>query len=87
MQSFGTAFSDPVQLQNVIEVHKTSLSGASPQVERGAPKGENSEFISPNDSARNTIQPPFFRSRATINESQIAHCKLSFQDQSDWLKE
>ena len=87
MQSFGSAFSDPVKSQNEIGVHKTPLSVAAPQVERGTPKRGNSEIISPNDSARITTQPPFLRGRATINERQIAPRKLSFQDQSNWLKE
>ena len=87
MQSFGSAFSDPVKSQNEIEVHKTPLSVAAPKVERGAPKRGNSEIVSPNDSARITTQPPFLRGKATKNESQIAPRKLSFQDQSDWSQE
>ena len=51
MESFGSTFSDPVQLKNVTEVHKTPISIAAPQLERGAPKRGNSEIISPNDSA------------------------------------
>ena len=59
MQSFGSAFSDSTKSQNEIEVHKTPLSVAAPQVERGAPKGGNPETISPSNSARNTTQPRF----------------------------
>ena len=80
MQSFGSAFSDPVKSQNEIEVHKTPLSIAAPQVERGVPKRRNCEIISPNDSAPNTTQPPLLRGKAKINERQIAPRRLSFQD-------
>ena len=38
MQSFGSAFSDQVQLQSVIKVYKIPVSVAVPQVERGTPK-------------------------------------------------
>jgi len=83
MQSFGSAFRDPVKLQNVIEVHKTPFSVAVPQVERGTPKRRNLEIISPKDSAWNTTQSPFLRGRAAINERQIAPRKLSLQNLSD----
>ena len=84
IQSFGSAFSDHVQLQNVIEVHKTPISVTAPKVKRSAPRRGNSEIISPNECARNTTHPPCLRDRAAINERQIVPRKLSFQDQSDW---
>ena len=83
MQSFGSAFGDPIQLRIAIEVHKTFISVVVPQVERGAPKRGNSGIIGPNDSAQNTTEPSFLRGRATINERQIAPRKLWFQDRSD----